>query len=136
MSNQTPDSSAPPLWPRCEIELANGRVVVLFGPKTLASIERESGMSSMQFAEKFSDPKTAPIFDVGLKIILGAVKASIPGMTEDLLSERIIPGTFLPIVQQIAEKWGEAVGMSASPIEAVDAPADPPKVGAASPSST
>ena len=81
---------------------------------SLASIERESGMSSMQFAEKFADPKTAPVFDVGLKIILGAVKASLPGMTEDLLSERIKPGTFLPIVQQIAEKWGEAVAMAIS----------------------
>jgi len=136
MSNQTPPPSAPVLWPRCEIELANGKVVVLFGPKTLASIERESGMSSMQFAEKFADPKTAPVFDVGLKIILGAVKASLPGMTEDLLSERIKPGTFLPIVQQIAEKWGEAVAMAAAPIEEGDAPADPPKVDAASPSST
>lgn len=127
---------SPVLWPRCEIELANGKIVLPFTPKTLASIERESGMSSMQFAEKFADPKTAPVFDVGMKIILGAVKAAVPGMTEDLLSERILPGTFLPIVQQIAEKWGEAVAMAAGPIETGDVPADPPKVDAASPSST
>jgi len=127
---------SPVLWPRCEIELANGKIVLPFTPKTLASIERESGMSSMQFAEKFADPRTAPVFDVGMKIILGAVKAAVPGMTEDLLSERILPGTFLPIVQQIAEKWGEAVAMAAGPIETGDVPADPPKVDAASPSST
>jgi hypothetical protein len=127
---------SPVLWPRCEIELANGKVVIPFTPKTLASIERESGMSSMQFAEKFSDPRTAPVFDIGMKIIFGAVKAALPAMTEDLLSERILPGTFLPIVHQIAEKWGEAVAMAAGPIEAGDAQADPPKVDAASPSST
>lgn len=131
MTNQTTV-----LWPRCEIELANGKILLPFTPKTLASIERESGMSSMQFAEKFADPRSTPVFDVGMRIILGAVKATVPGMTEDLLSERILPGTFLPIVQQIAEKWGEAVAMAAGPIESSDLPADPQKVGADSPSST
>ena len=135
MSNQTP-APAPALWPRCEIELENGNVTILFGPKTLASIERESGMSSFEFAQKFSNPHSAPIFDLGLKIVLGAVKSSIPGITEDLLSERIKPNSFFLIVQQIAEKWSEAVSIAAGPIAEEEKPTNPQKVDADSPSST
>lgn len=124
-----------PLWPRCEIALANGTVVVSFSPRTLAMIERESGLSSMEFAEKFSDPKRAPIFDLGLRIILGAVKAAVPGMTEELLSERIPPGEFIGILEIVAEKWAEGVSSAGSAISKAEA-ANPTRVGEVSPSST
>lgn len=125
------------LWPRCEIELSNGKIVVPFTPRTLASIERESGLSAMEFAEKFRNPATAPIFDLGMKILLGAVKSVEPKMTEEILAERINPGTFLPIVQKIAENWAEGVNLAAGPIsEESEKPANPPAVDAASPSST
>ncbi|RJP21676.1 MAG: hypothetical protein C4529_07045 [Deltaproteobacteria bacterium] len=120
------------LWPRCEIELSNGKIVVPFTPRTLATIERESGLSSMEFAEKFSDPAKAQVFDLGMKIILGAIKSVEPTMTEELLSERIRPGTFLLILQLVAEKWAEGVTMAGAPIAETEK-ADPTPVGAVSP---
>lgn len=123
------------LWPRCEIPLANGTVVVSFGPRTLAMIERESGLSSMEFAEKFADPKRAPIFDLGLRIVLGAVKSVVPGMTEELLSERIPPGEFIGILEMVAEKWAEGVSSAGSAIAKAEA-GNPTPVDEVSRSST
>jgi hypothetical protein len=122
------------LWPRCEIELENGKITIMFGPKTLAMIERECGISVLEFAEKFQDMKTAPIFDLGMKIMLGAIKSSVPGMTEELLNERIRPDRFMPILNQISECWSQAVNLAAGAV--AEKAENPPAVGEASPSST
>lgn len=122
------------LWPRCEIELTGGKIVVVFSPRTLALIERESGLSSMEFAEKFSDAKRAPLFDLGMKIILGAVRSVVPDMTEELLSERIAPGSFLRIFEAVAEHWAKGVSLAGGELRSDMA--DPTRVEGASPSST
>lgn len=123
------------LWPRCTIELANGPVVICFTPRTCAIIEGESGLSSMEFAEKFASPEKVQFVNLGEKIILGAVRAVVPEMTSELLSERILPRTFLPIFETVVEKWAEAVGMLGPKIAKADKE-DPTNGGGVSPSPT
>ena len=122
-------------WPRTKIVLLEQEVTVCFSPRTLAMIERESGLAAMEFATKFQDPGTCPIFDLGMKILLGAVRSAVPDMTEEILSERILPGTFMPILEEVAGKWAEAVAMSSAPMKAAT-DANPTAPGEATPSST
>lgn len=125
----------PGLWPRCEIALENGTVVVVFNLRTLAKIERESGMSAMEFGKKFSDMNTAPIFDMGMRVILGAVKSVLPDMTEDLLAERIPPAGFQKILTDVSSCWAASVSLAFAGIAKVDT-ADPSVVGSVLPSPT
>lgn len=123
------------LWPRVKIDLSNGSIVVPFDPNTLAIIEREVGLSSMEFAQKFAGGSKAPVFDLGMKIILGAIVSVHPEYTAKLLGERILPGTFLTIFQAVADAWVQGVAMAAGPVvEATEA--NPTTAGEGSPSST
>lgn len=113
-------------WPRVKIELVEFEVVVPFNPNTLATIEREVGLSSMEFAAKFSDQSRAPIFDLGMKIILGAIRSVRPEFSSEMLGEKIKPGTFLAIFQSVADAWIAGVGMAAGPV--VEAMTEDPRV--------
>lgn len=131
-----PDATenTPLAWPRYQIELLNGSFVIKFGPATLARIDRESGITVKQFLEMAKKPDEFPVFDVGMKIILAAVRSAHPSYTEDLLSDRIPPHRFAEILNGVAECWANGVAMALGPI--ADVSANPPIGDAAAPSTT
>lgn len=108
--------------PIVKISLINAEISISFGPRVLACIEREVGMSSFELGQHFKDEERARYFDFGMRLIVGAIRSVHPEWTEELIDERIPDGKFMEIATDIANAWGEAIASIAGPVaEAVQA---------------
>lgn len=109
--------------PVVKIPLTHAEISISFGPRVLACIEREVGMSSFELATHFKDPNRARYFDLGMKLIVGAIRSVHPEWTEEIIDERIPDGKFMDIASDIANAWASSISEAAGPvIEALNSP--------------
>jgi len=111
--------------PRITIKLIDAEIVVPFGPRTLAKIEREVGMSSFELGNAFKDPEKARYFDLGMRLVVGAIRAVHPEWTEETIDERLPEGAFMEIVGDIANAWAEAISQISGPVVEAASGANP-----------